>query len=63
MQPCVVKGKTYGSFKSHAKCSSIVLAELNGQLHPTRVNFFSKVVASVDDNSVSHFDTCFIELV
>ena len=48
----VVKGKTYCSFKSRAKCSSIVLAELNGQLRPTRVNIFSKVVASVDDNSV-----------
>ena len=48
----VVKGKTYGSFKSRAKCSSIVPVELNGQLRPTRVNFFSKVVALADDNSV-----------
>ena len=35
----IFKGTLYGSFKSQAKNSSIVLAYLNGEIRPARINF------------------------
>lgn len=46
----IIKGKVYGSFKSRAKNSSIVLADLNGEIRPARINF-AKVSTVINNDS------------
>ena len=41
-------GKVFGSFKSRSKNSSIILAELNGDRRPARINYFAKVTTLID---------------
>ena len=47
----IIKGKLYGSSKSRAKNSSVVLADLNGEVCPARINFFAKVSAVINNDS------------
>ena len=55
----VVKGgKAFGNFKSRSKNSSIILAELNGESRPARINYFAKVSTLIDGTSDTPILVC-----
>ena len=49
-----IEGKTFGSYKSRSKNSSIIIAELCDQYRPARINYFAKVSLLVDRAHCSH---------
>ena len=51
-------GKVYGSTRSRAKSTSIVLAELEIEIRPTRINYFAKISAVIDGNSHNQVMVC-----
>ena len=53
-----IGGNVYGSHKSRSKNSSVVLARLNGDTRPARIEYISKVSVSVDDDQHSHIVVC-----
>ena len=60
----VVKGgKAFGNFKNRSKNSSIILAELNGESRPARINYFAIVSTLIDDTSDTPILVCMLELV
>ena len=51
-------GKVYGSHKSRSNSSSIILAELNAETRPARINYFAKVSTLVDGTHHNHIVVC-----
>ena len=49
-----IDGKVYGSYRSQSKHCSIILAKLNDEIRPTRINFFAKQCYYKSD-LISHF--------
>ena len=48
-----VKGVVYGSCKSRAKNTSIVIAELEGETRPARIECFAKVSTVIDGTTTT----------
>ena len=51
-------GKAFGNFKSRSKSSSIILAELNGESRPARINYFARVSTLIDGAPDIHILVC-----
>ena len=49
-----INNKVYGSFKSRSKTSSIIIAKLNNEERPARINFFAKHNAVVRGVTITH---------
>lgn len=49
-----INNQIYGSYKSRAKSSSIILAKLNNEIRPARINYFAKHNAIVKGISKTH---------
>jgi len=49
-----INDKVFGSYRSRSKHSSIVLAKLNNDIRPARINFFLKHDVIVKGESIPH---------
>ena len=49
-----INGQLFGSYKSRSKSSSIILAKLNEEIRPARINFFARHNAIIDGTSITH---------
>ena len=53
-----IGGKVYGSYKSRSSNSSIILAMLEAETRPARINYFAKVSILVDGEHCNHIVVC-----
>ena len=53
-----IKGVVYGSSESRVKNTSIVIAQLEADARPARIEYFAKVSTVVDGTPVSHIMVC-----
>ena len=49
-----INGQLFCSYKSRSKSSSIILAKLNEEIRPARINFFARHNAIIDGTSITH---------
>ena len=49
-----LNNQVYGSFKSRARNTSIILAQFNNEIRPARINFFAKHNAVINGVTITH---------